>query len=420
MSDLVPCCCDPADPDGSYLDLGQIAAHSGPSVAFVCLEDDAAGLRATIRVRDELPEHFAVVVCTRGHSDVARLLRVVGSDEPLNVKGFALLDQVCRPSVLLNGDRELIAQAIHNEFLRNETLAGRREDDDAMRPWEELPEVLKESNRDQAADIGRKLDDAGLDLVLSSAWGPAKFSFSAEDMTSLSVLEHDRWMRKLIADGWKPGPVKDISRKVHPLLVPWDKLSEEDREKDRNAVRAIPSLLARSGYAIVPRRQPSRRVTAMSASELWVESYQGEVLGEALFGSMADREQDPEHRRQLQVLTLLEKATKEIAEPVFERRELDVGDTAATLATAKELADALAEISWEEFLGSIEGITVQFLAKYRELVELATDDFERGIAEAYVAHEEALACFARRALGSEPGEPLELIFALPHVVAAGA
>ena len=260
VSDLVPCCCDPADPDGSYLDLGQVAAHSGPSVAFVCLDDDAAGLRATIRVREELPEHLAVVVCTRGHSDVARLLRVVGSDEPLNVKGFALLDQVCRPSVLLNGDRELIAQAIHNEFLRNERLAGRREDDDAMKPWEELPEVLKESNRDQAADIGRKLDDAGLDLVLSSAWGPAKFSFSAEDMTSLSVLEHDRWMRKLIADSWKPGPVKDISRKVHPLLVPWDQLSEEDREKDRNAVRAIPSLLARSGYAIVPRRQPSRRV----------------------------------------------------------------------------------------------------------------------------------------------------------------
>ena len=156
----------------------------------------------------------------------------------------------------------------------------------------------------------------------------------------------------------------------------------------------------------------------MSASELWVESYQGEVLGESLFGAMAEREQDPGRRHQLEVLTLLERATKELAEPVFERRKLDFGDTAATLATAKELAEALAGISWEEFLGSIEGITTQFLAKYRELVELATDDFEREIAAAYVAHEEALACFGRRALGSEPGEPLELVLALPHVVAA--
>ena len=158
----------------------------------------------------------------------------------------------------------------------------------------------------------------------------------------------------------------------------------------------------------------------MSASELWVESYQGEVLGEALFGSMADREQDPEHRRQLQVLTLLEKATKELAEPVFERRELDVGDTAATLATAKELADALAEISWEEFLGSIEGITVRIPRQVPRARRAGYRRLRDGIAEAYVAHEEALACFARRALGSEPGEPLELILALPHVVAAGA
>jgi hypothetical protein len=155
----------------------------------------------------------------------------------------------------------------------------------------------------------------------------------------------------------------------------------------------------------------------MSASELWVESYQGEVLGEALFGLMAERETEPTRRHQLDVLTMLEKATKELAEPVFERRQLDRGDTAGTLKTAAELADALAGVSWEEFLASIEPVTIQFLAKYRELVELSTDDTERQIAEAYVAHEEALAAFAHRALGTEPGEPLELILALPHVAA---
>ena len=49
----------------------------------------------------------------------------------------------------------------------------------------------------------------------------------------------------------------------------------------------------------------------MSAEELWVESYQGEVLGEALFGAMAARESDPDRRHQLEVLTLLERTTKE-------------------------------------------------------------------------------------------------------------
>ena len=156
----------------------------------------------------------------------------------------------------------------------------------------------------------------------------------------------------------------------------------------------------------------------MSAHELWVESYQGEVLGETLFGLLAERQEDPGRRRQLEVLTFLERATKELAEPVFERQGFDRGDSAATVASATALADALADTPWEEFLGSFEPITTQFLAKYRELVELAPDETERQIAEAYVAHEEALAAFARRVLGLEAGEPLEQILALPHVAAA--
>ena len=156
----------------------------------------------------------------------------------------------------------------------------------------------------------------------------------------------------------------------------------------------------------------------MRAAELWVESYQGEVLGEALFGLLAAREGDPGRRHQLEVLTVLERATKELAEPVLESRRIDGGDTAATVASAKALADSVADISWEELLGSIEPVTVEFLAKYRELVELAEDEDERSVAEAYVAHERALAGFARRCLGQEDGEPLAPILALPHVAAA--
>ena len=156
----------------------------------------------------------------------------------------------------------------------------------------------------------------------------------------------------------------------------------------------------------------------MRASKLWIESYQAEVLGEVFFGLLAEREEDPERRHQLEVLMLLERSTKELAEPVFERRELDRGDTVATSKTAAEMADAVADIPWEEFLGSFEPVTSQFLAKYRELVELAVGDTERAIAEAYVAHEQALAAFTRRALGQEAGEPLQPILDLPHVAAA--
>lgn len=156
----------------------------------------------------------------------------------------------------------------------------------------------------------------------------------------------------------------------------------------------------------------------MTRPELWIESYQGEVLGEAIFGALAERESVPDRRAQLEVLTLLERATKQLAEPIFEKNDFDSGDTALTLETAAQLASALEDVTWEDFLGSIIPLTEQFLVKYRELVELASDAEERAVARAYVAHELALASYARRALGHEQGDPLELILALPHVAAA--
>jgi hypothetical protein len=42
--------------------------------------------------------------------------------------------------------------------------------------------------------------------------------------------------------------------------------------------------------------------------ELWRQAYEGEVLGEALFSALADRTEEPERRRQLEVLALLERS----------------------------------------------------------------------------------------------------------------
>ncbi len=154
-------------------------------------------------------------------------------------------------------------------------------------------------------------------------------------------------------------------------------------------------------------------------AELWTESYQGEVLGETFFGWLAAHEYDETRKRQLEVVTLLERSTKELAEPIFERLGFDRGDTDASIALAIALAEGTAEGTWEQMLEAVAAITVDFLVKYRELVELAEEPFEKEIALAYVAHEEALAAWAHRALGQEEGEPLQGILALPHVAAAG-
>ncbi|MBU2604025.1 MAG: hypothetical protein KKA32_17985 [Actinobacteria bacterium] len=65
-------------------------------------------------------------------------------------------------------------------------------------------------------------------------------------------------MAERLRKGWRWDPVKDPVKKLNPTLVPWggsepaspsspDGLPENERKKDRDAVRAIPELLSETG-----------------------------------------------------------------------------------------------------------------------------------------------------------------------------
>jgi hypothetical protein len=143
---------------------------------------------------------------------------------------------------------ERIAEAVHRRFLANQ--AGRKPaDDPAMRPWEQLADGLKDSCRRQAEDIPAKLALLGYRLV-PAGQGAALPGFTAEELEQLAIHEHDRWVAERRAAGWTAGPARDVERKVTPFLVPWEALSEEIREYDRDAVRAIPDLLRLAGMEV--------------------------------------------------------------------------------------------------------------------------------------------------------------------------
>ena len=42
-------------------------------------------------------------------------------------------------------------------------------------------------------------------------------------------------MRFYALYNWRQGPAKDATRRIHPCLVPYEALTQEDREKDDNA-----------------------------------------------------------------------------------------------------------------------------------------------------------------------------------------
>ena len=50
--------------------------------------------------------------------------------------------------------------------------------------------------------------------------------------------------------GWTYGQVRDDRKKTHPSLVPYEKLTGTEKEKDRNTIRQIPEILALIDFQI--------------------------------------------------------------------------------------------------------------------------------------------------------------------------
>jgi hypothetical protein len=72
-----------------------------------------------------------------------------------------------------------------------------------------------------------------------------------ETLELLAEAAHKVWMDGKLRDGWKYGPVTNKKKKIHSCLVPYDQLSEADKESDRDMVRGIPKILAAAGYKMV-------------------------------------------------------------------------------------------------------------------------------------------------------------------------
>jgi hypothetical protein len=63
---------------------------------------------------------------------------------------------------------------------------------------------------------------------------------------------HENWAKQRMAEGWRYGPVRNEARKEHPDLVPYDQLSEGEKEYDRHTAMESIKLILSLGYRIEP------------------------------------------------------------------------------------------------------------------------------------------------------------------------
>jgi hypothetical protein len=71
-----------------------------------------------------------------------------------------------------------------------------------------------------------------------------------ESMELLAKNVHEEWARKRIEEGWQYGPQRDDVKKLHPSLIPYEELSEEEKEYDRQTALSTLKMVISLGYKI--------------------------------------------------------------------------------------------------------------------------------------------------------------------------
>ena len=66
----------------------------------------------------------------------------------------------------------------------------------------------------------------------------------------LAESNHDHWAKQRIDQGWTYGPERNDVQKKHPDLVPYDRLSETEKDYDRTSVLETLKAIIALGYEI--------------------------------------------------------------------------------------------------------------------------------------------------------------------------
>lgn len=80
------------------------------------------------------------------------------------------------------------------------------------------------------------------DIVL-----PTELNNLIEEM---SKNVHEVWAETRISQGWTYGEERNDAEKKHPCLVPYEELSEEEKEYDRNTSIETIKLILKLGFKI--------------------------------------------------------------------------------------------------------------------------------------------------------------------------
>lgn len=233
--------------------------------AYVTANSDERALETALGLHHHFDRKAPLVVEMWQTSGVGRLISKSHTGGRTHIEMFPSLEAACTAELLRGGTfqyYEAIAIAIHEHWRAQQS-------GEPAPAWDELDESRKESNRAQARDIPVKLQSIGCEIAMIDDPQRTTFpGFTAEDIERLARDEHKRWIRERIEDGWQQATdqeTKDVATKKTKYLLPFDELSEDVQDFDRNAVRSIPAVLNSTGQCVVLAKTAERGAAAPTA-----------------------------------------------------------------------------------------------------------------------------------------------------------
>lgn len=145
---------------------------------------------------------------------------------------------------------EAVARAIHEAY-RSDQAGLKPADDPALAEWDELPEHLKDSNREQARSIPEKLRAIGCTVHEAREGEVEVLALMEGEIERMAELEARRWQAERRRAGWRRAEERDVAARTSPHVgLTWEQLPEDVKDRDREAVARIPQHLAAVGLEV--------------------------------------------------------------------------------------------------------------------------------------------------------------------------
>ncbi|WP_310601176.1 NAD-binding protein [Desulfobulbus sp.] len=234
--------------NGSF--LGEKGGPDSVTQAIVCLENESAAYICALNLlhlfRDS---HCQILVRVTAETKMVCLLAADQSEIPglndqiLPIHAFGCIASSCSADLVVNDEIDEMARQMHASYFRLKIEKGDDPANDvSMKPWDQLSEDLKDSNRQQAEHLEVKLRAVGCKLA-EPVTGQAAATFTFEEIELLAEMEHARWNAERFLAGWTPGEHRDPIKKVSPHLKAWKEIDEPIKDYDRNTVIKLPDML---------------------------------------------------------------------------------------------------------------------------------------------------------------------------------